>query len=233
MAAASHGAPALASQLQDTGSASGDESFLEALHVPPLILGVAVLVVALCVAALCCYCRRRRGRRLSQPYLRTKPARAPPAAAAAPPPPPPLPAGLVLQASVPKVVSQTYLCFSVAGGSAASPEAVRWTVQKRCSQFEDLAFFGPLQQHTESNASLAALSWPPKSQSEDPRKMETRRAYADSWAQQLGAPGGPAWDTTAFRDFVRSAPGQAGEVSLTLRLCCFCAGGAGRAHPPA
>ena len=44
-----------------------------------------------------------------------------PAAAAAPPPPPPppLPAGLVLQASVPKVVSQTYLCFSVAGGSAA------------------------------------------------------------------------------------------------------------------
>ena len=204
MAAASHDAPALASQLQDDGSAAG-ESFLESLHVPPLVLGVAVLVVALCVAALCCYCRRRRGRRLSQPYLRTKPARAPPAAAAAPPPPPPLPAGLVLQASVPKVVSQTYLCFSVAGGSAASPEAVRWTVQKRCSQFEDLAFFGPLQQHSESNASLAALSWPPKSQSEDPRKMETRRAYADSWAQQLGAPGGPAWDTTAFRDFVRSA----------------------------
>ena len=204
MAAASHDAPALASQLQDDGSASG-ESFLESLHVPPLVLGVAVLVVALCVAALCCYCRRRRGRRLSQPYLRTKPARAPPAAVAAPPPPPPLPAGLVLQASVPKVVSQTYLCFSVAGGSAASPEAVRWTVQKRCSQFEDLAFFGPLQQHTESNATLAALSWPPKSQSEDPRKMETRRAYADSWAQQLGAPGGPAWDTTAFRDFVRSA----------------------------
>ena len=71
MAAASHGAPALASQLQDDGSASGD-SFLESLHVPPLVLGVGVLVVALCAAALCCYCRRRRGR--------------PPRSRAAPPP---------------------------------------------------------------------------------------------------------------------------------------------------
>ena len=119
------------------------------------------------------------------------------------PPPPPLPTGLVLAVSVPKVVSQTYLCFSVAGGSEHAPESVRWTVQKRCSQFEDLAFTGALQARAVSDPALASLTWPPRRRSsEDAQQMELRRAYADRWARHLACPGGLAWNTQVFRDFV-------------------------------
>ena len=121
----------------------------------------------------------------------------------APPPPPLLPTGLVLAVSVPKVVSQTYLCFSVAGGSEHAPESVRWTVQKRCSQFEDLAFTGALQARAVSDPALASLTWPPRRRSsEDAQQMELRRAYADRWARHLACPGGLAWSTQVFRDFV-------------------------------
>lgn len=118
-------------------------------------------------------------------------------------PPPPLPVGLMLTVTVPKVVSQTYLCFSVAGGPAGAPESVRWTVQKRCSQFEGLAFTGALQARAVSDPALASLIWPPRGRtSEDPQQMELRRAYADRWVRHLAGPGGLAWNTQVFRDFI-------------------------------
>ena len=163
------------------------------------LLGAAVLIGLLVLGIAACLCRRWCRKPTPQPGSRQLQSGYQPPE---PPPPPRLPAGMVLAASVPKVVSQTYLCFSVCGGSRGSPEAVRWTVQKRCSQFEQLAFSGALQARAVADPALASLTWPPRGRAEDPQLMEMRRAYADRWAQHLGCEGGLAWNTQVFRDFV-------------------------------
>lgn len=162
----------------------------------------AAIAVLLVMLAYCVFCRRCCRGTAPQPIgINQDGGNA--ASPALPPPPPSLPIGLVLAVTVPKVVSQTYLCFSVAGGSQHAPEAVRWTVQKRCSQFEDLAFTGALQARAVADPALASLTWPPRRRgSEDPQQMELRRAYADRWARHLAGPGGLAWNTKVFRDFV-------------------------------
>lgn len=162
------------------------------------LLAAAALVGLLFLGVAACLCRRWCRKPTVQPGSRQLQS----GYQQVPEPPPRLPVGMVLAVSVPKVVSQTYLCFSVCGGSRGSPEAVRWTVQRRCSQFEQLAFSGALQAWVVADPALASLTWPPRGRAEDPRQMELRRAYADRWAQHLGGPGGLAWNTQAFRDFV-------------------------------
>eukprot|EP01043_Picozoa_sp_COSAG02_P041491 COSAG02_NODE_3445_length_6730_cov_4.938772_1_plen_265_part_00 len=190
---------ALAVHAED-GSAGGSG------HNPPHVLSTeaiyaAVATIAVLLVILGIFCQRCRQGTAPPPIgINRAGGTASPAPA---PPPSPLPIGLVLAVSVPKVVSQTYLCFSVAGGTEHAPESVRWTVQKRCSQFEDLAFTGALQARAVADPALASLTWPPRRRgSEDPQQMELRRAYADRWARHLAGPGGLAWNTKAFRDFV-------------------------------
>ena len=179
-------------------SGPGGEGTRELLAAACAAAGLLAAIVTYCVC-----CRRCCRGPTPQPGTAGRAGGHAAATRPAPPPPPPLPSGLVLAVSVPKVVSQTYLCFSVAGGSADAPESVRWTVQKRCSQFEELAFSGALQARVVADPALASLTWPPRGRTgEDPRQMELRRDYADRWAEHLCGPGGLAWDTQVFRDFV-------------------------------
>jgi hypothetical protein len=107
-----------------------------------------------------------------------------------------LPDGLLLSATVPRVVSQTYLVIEVTAAKN-SGELLQWTVQRRMSAFCAVAL--------ESGLDAAALielgPWPAGAKG-DPRTVETQRRWANNWCSRTLAAGTTAWDTVAVQKFV-------------------------------